>query len=240
MRSYLAPVSRPTSQQIAPPTCSAEQRLNVRSDFPSLLHVVGIAGTGSNSGKTTFAEALILALAQQGLPVAALKVTRAHDGECPIGDSSCLVCSTAGSSFRIVSDARTLAMRGKDTGRYVEAGATQVRWLVTNPQSVATGMRAVLAHFTNPCILVAEGNSFCDFVAVDQLLMVCGANTPKPSTAVLLPRVSTFVDAGGTLADVHAPMPMPAQAALLTMPAALEAVVRATPTEVLARLRGEL
>lgn len=228
------------SQQLAPPPCPLDARFNPRAAGSRLAHIVGIGGTGSNAGKTTLAEELVRLLHAQGLPVAALKTTRAHDGECPIGDSSCLVCSTAGSSFRIVSDQRLLAMKGKDTGRYVAAGAAPVRWLITNPQSVAAGVRAVLEQINTSCILVAEGNSFCDFVEVDQLVLVCGALQAKPSTSALLPRVSAFVGDKVRVEALRSEARAPQGAPHFTAAQAPAALLAAIPEEVLARLKAGL
>ncbi len=175
-----------------PPACPPGQRLE-RGALLGFGRVVGIAGTGSNAGKTTFAESLIARLSARGLRVGALKVTRAHSGECPVGDAHCLVCGSAGTTFRIVNHGPTLSQPGKDTGRYVAAGATHVLWLITSPESVRDGLAAILSRFPALDVLVAEGNSFCDYVSGDVLVLVAGTGKPKPSVAPLLPRVTHVI-----------------------------------------------
>jgi molybdopterin-guanine dinucleotide biosynthesis protein len=207
-------VPEPSVPSLIPPPCPENLRLDARAHL-KVRRVIGVCGTGSNAGKTTAAEVLIRTAAQRGLRVGALKVTRAHTGECPVGDTSCLVCGSAGTSFRIVDHGPTLARAGKDTGRYVAAGATHVLWLITSPESVRASLQAVLARFPELDVLIAEGNSFCDYVAADALLLVVGEHAPKPSTQPLLSRVTHVLSAEAdraTLASRGLPLP---QSALL-------------------------
>lgn len=190
-------------RQLIPPACPPGQRLEART-LCTVGHVIGIAGTGSNAGKTTFAETLIARLANRGLRVGALKVTRAHSGECPVGDAHCLVCASAGTTFRIVDHAATISRTGKDTGRYVAAGAAHVLWLITSPEAVRDGLAAILSRFSTLDVLIAEGNSFCDYVNCDDLVLVVGPGEPKPSTAPLLPRVTRVIAADESRATLTA------------------------------------
>jgi hypothetical protein len=61
--------------------------------------------------------------------------------------------------------------RGKDTGRYWDAGATNVHWLIATDDQVEPGIREALSRVAAEGVFV-EGNSFAQFVDVDFFVMV--------------------------------------------------------------------
>jgi molybdopterin-guanine dinucleotide biosynthesis protein len=60
---------------------------------------------------------------------------------------------------------------GKDTGRYWDAGAANVHWLIATDKQVAQGIRQALGRVRASGVLV-EGNSFQSHVQVDFAIMV--------------------------------------------------------------------
>ncbi|MAG56607.1 MAG: hypothetical protein CMJ83_09985, partial [Planctomycetes bacterium] len=74
------------------------------------------------------------------------------------------MCEDLSTPWRIVQDFESLNQPTKDTGRYLAAGAREVRWLIVNPDHVDAGVRSVLAGIEGGPIIV-EGNSFLDHVS---------------------------------------------------------------------------
>jgi hypothetical protein len=71
---------------------------------------------------------------------------------------------------------------GKDTGRYWDAGAANVHWLIVTDKQVERGIKATLERVEARGVLI-EGTSFVQFVEVDLMLMAArgGAAKIKPS-----------------------------------------------------------
>jgi hypothetical protein len=67
---------------------------------------------------------------------------------------------------------------GKDTGRYWEAGASNVHWLICTDNQVEEGIKQALAKVKSPGVFV-EGNSFTEFVNPDHFVMVRQAGSDK-------------------------------------------------------------
>jgi hypothetical protein len=59
---------------------------------------------------------------------------------------------------------------GKDTGRYWEAGASNVHWLIAAENQIEAGIKLALERVSAEGVFV-EGNSFTEFVDVDALIM---------------------------------------------------------------------
>lgn len=144
------------------------ERILWRDVRPDLRAVISVTGSSSNAGKTWIVERIISRLKAAGLMAAALKVTRTHIGAaCPRANDSCGTCDSLDRPFELITDRARLDVRGKDTGRYYAAGADQVVWLLVRPDAVADGARAALSVIRPGFVLVAEGNSFRDYVDAD-------------------------------------------------------------------------
>jgi hypothetical protein len=63
----------------------------------------------------------------------------------------------------------------KDTGRYWDAGATNVHWVIATDSQVEQGIRQALARVDAPAVLI-EGNSILEFVQADFVIMVSRAS----------------------------------------------------------------
>ncbi|MGB8509011.1 MAG: hypothetical protein WCD76_11560, partial [Pyrinomonadaceae bacterium] len=82
---------------------------------------------------------------------------------------------------------------GKDTGRYWDAGASNVHWAVVTDGQVERGIKGALARVNAPGVLV-EGNSFLDFVVPDFFVMSArsGDAKIKSSARRMLSKVSAL------------------------------------------------
>lgn len=156
--------------------------------------VIAVTGASSNAGKTHLAENLIRRLSARGHAVAALKITRTHVGHCPREADACGACDSLDAPFRIITDAARIDVPGKDTGRYVAAGARQVIWLLVEPPHTQEGVREALGRVAGGEVLVAEGNAFLDAARADIAFMALSArHGMKPSAAAILDRIDRFV-----------------------------------------------
>jgi hypothetical protein len=59
---------------------------------------------------------------------------------------------------------------GKDTGRFWDAGAANVHWVIVRDDQVAQGISAALARVEAEGVIV-EGNSFLEYVEADLAIM---------------------------------------------------------------------
>lgn len=82
---------------------------------------------------------------------------------------------------------------GKDTGRFWDAGATNVHWVIVGEDQVEAGIRQALDRVTTAGVVV-EGNSFLDFVEAD-FAIICaraGDNRMKSSARRTLERADAL------------------------------------------------
>jgi hypothetical protein len=67
---------------------------------------------------------------------------------------------------------------GKDTGRYWDAGATNVHWVIVTDAQVELGIKQAVERVASPGVFI-EGNSILDFIKADFVLMVSRASGGK-------------------------------------------------------------
>jgi hypothetical protein len=67
---------------------------------------------------------------------------------------------------------------GKDTGRYWDAGAKNVHWMIATEHQVEKGINQALERVQSEGVII-EGNSFTQFVDVDYLIMVARGHDIK-------------------------------------------------------------
>ncbi|HXD29788.1 MAG TPA: hypothetical protein VN643_01645 [Pyrinomonadaceae bacterium] len=152
--------------------------------------IVGIGGFQSNVGKTT----LVCDLLRQLPGWEAIKTTRGHYRSCGKDPHTCCVSHLLGDSPVVHSDKQQTFVSGKDTGRYWEAGASNVHWVIATEEQVEQGIREALSRVRAPGVII-EGNSFSNFVKVDAMFLVGNAETRqiKKSARVALPRSQAIV-----------------------------------------------
>jgi molybdopterin-guanine dinucleotide biosynthesis protein len=140
--------------------------------------IVVVAGTGSNTGKTTLVCELLRALTGWE----AIKVTRGHSRSCGRAPETCCVSPLLGEKPLVLSDPSDTRVPGKDTGKYWDAGASNVHWVIATSDQVRTGMRQALERVRAPGVIV-EGTSLLEHIDADYAILV--VRTPlreiKPS-----------------------------------------------------------
>src|SRR5499426_1932957 len=139
----------------------------MNSDFH---HIVVIAGTSSNVGKTTLLCDLLRELRRDG-SWEAIKLTRGHYRSCGKDPHACCVSHLLGDQPLVRSGRNETYAAGKDTGRYWEAGASDVHWVITTDNQVEQGIRAALARVKSGRVLI-EGTSLLKFIEADFVVMV--------------------------------------------------------------------
>lgn len=149
----------------------------MREKFSSNLRLITIAGTASNTGKTTLLCDLLRALTPHQ-SWEAIKLTRGHYRSCGKDPQACCVSPLLGAEPLVRSGRAETYAAGKDTGRYWDAGASNVHWVIATNEQVETGVRQALARVQTGCVLI-EGTSLLQFIQPDLALLVGDLEEPK-------------------------------------------------------------
>ncbi|MBV9924860.1 MAG: hypothetical protein JOZ96_07435 [Acidobacteria bacterium] len=161
--------------------------------------VIAVGGFNSNSGKTTLVCELLRALPDWE----ALKMTRGHYRSCGRDPHACCVAHLLSEEPVVRSGRAETYAPGKDTGRYWEAGASEVHWAVVTDAQVEAGFRAALARVKAPGVVV-EGNSFLRSFEADFTVLVARPDVLQIKTTArrVLPVASALYlsDAGQGIA----------------------------------------
>ena len=140
--------------------------------------IVAISGLSSNTGKTSLACELLNRLPGWE----AIKLTRGHYRSCGKDPAGCCVSDLLREEPLIRSGREANYESGKDTGRFWEAGAVNVHWVIVDEDQVEEGINRALARVRTGGVIV-EGNSFLDFVTAG-FAVICaraGENRLKAS-----------------------------------------------------------
>jgi hypothetical protein len=108
----------------------------------------------------------------------AIKVTRGHYRSCGKDPDVCCVSDLLSDEPVIRSGREQNYALGKDTGRYWDAGAANVHWVIVTDAQVEHGIKQALARLSAPAVFV-EGNSILDFIRADFVLIVSRAGGGK-------------------------------------------------------------
>lgn len=151
--------------------------------------IVAISGFSSEVGKTT----LMCDLLRSFPGWEAIKVTRGHYRSCGKDPDVCCVSDLLGDEPVIRSGWEQNYAAGKDTGRFWEAGATNVHWVIVTDSQVEQGIKQAVERVAAPAVFI-EGNSILDFIQADFVLMVSRASggTIKGSARRTLSRASAI------------------------------------------------
>jgi molybdopterin-guanine dinucleotide biosynthesis protein len=136
--------------------------------------IVAVGGFTSNSGKTTLVCELLARL--RGWE--AIKVSRGHYRSCGRDPHACCISPLLGEEPSVRSGRAETYAPGKDTGRYWDAGASNVHWAVVTDKQVGEGVRAALGRVESGGVLI-EGNSLLRHLAPDFFLMVARPDVLK-------------------------------------------------------------
>ncbi len=136
--------------------------------------IVAVSGLSSNTGKTTLACELIKRLPGWE----AIKITRGHYRSCGKDPNGCCVSDLLRDEPLIRSGREANYEVGKDTGRFWDAGAANVHWVIVGEDQVEQGIRQALTRVQSPGVIV-EGNSFLDYLDTDFAIMCARAGENK-------------------------------------------------------------
>lgn len=155
--------------------------------------IVGVGGFTSQVGKT----ALVCDLLQAFPGWEAIKTTRGHYRSCGKDPHACCVSDLLEDEPVVRSGRELTYAAGKDTGRYWDAGAANVHWVIATDGQVEAGIEIALDRVKASGVIV-EGNSFTKFVEPDYFVMVALPDDVRIKTTAkeVLSRVSAFYFSG--------------------------------------------
>ena len=140
--------------------------------------IVAVSGLSSNTGKTT----LVCDLLKRLPGWEAIKLTRGHYRSCGKDPRGCCVSDLIRDEPLIRTGRAENYEAGKDTGRFWDAGAANVHWVIAGEDQVEAGIKQSLSRVQSAGVLV-EGNSFLDYVAADFSIMCARAGENKLKTS---------------------------------------------------------
>src|SRR5262245_56439693 len=139
--------------------------------------IIVIAGTASNTGKTTLLCDLLGELSRDE-PWESIKLTRGHYRSCGKDPHAFCVSHLLGDHPVIRSGRSETYSIGKDTGRYWDAGASNVHWVIATDSQVEQGIRMALSGVKSSGVLI-EGTSVLKFITPDLAVLAVGSETSK-------------------------------------------------------------
>jgi molybdopterin-guanine dinucleotide biosynthesis protein len=147
--------------------------------------IVAVSGFSSNVGKTT----LVCELLRRLPGWEAIKLTRGHYRSCGRDPAGCCVSDLLRSEPVVRSGRDSNYELGKDTGRFWDAGASNVHWVIVKDDQVAQGITEALARVKAGGVIV-EGNSFLEYLEADLTIMCARSEggKMKPSARRALDR----------------------------------------------------
>jgi len=151
--------------------------------------VIGVGGFTSSVGKTTLMCDLLRAFPGWE----AIKTTRGHYRSCGKDANTCCVSHLLSKEPVVRSGREETYESGKDTGRYWDAGAADVHWLIATDDQIEKGIQLALKRVKTAGVFI-EGNSFSEFVESNYFIMVRRHNseTIKKSARLILNKVSAI------------------------------------------------
>lgn len=135
--------------------------------------VIAVGGFSSDTGKTTLMCDLLRAFPGWE----AIKTTRGHYRSCGKDPHACCVSHLLSDEPVLRSGYTQTFSPGKDTGRYWDAGAKNVHWLIATDSQLEQGIKQALQTVTSEGVFI-EGNSFTEYVVVDAMIMTIRESQP--------------------------------------------------------------
>lgn len=169
-----------------------------------------VGGAWSNCGKTSLVEMLLQAFPGWG----AIKVTPSRAEEiCPLGHC-CGACLPPSGPFEVLTDPGVLAEPGKDTARFMKAGAAKVAWVRGPVEALPEALALAMAQMTDvPGVIVESTTAMALLEGLNLLVIREDTSDLKDSARSSAGRVDMLVlNAPAPPAPASAP---PAFAALL-------------------------
>lgn len=163
--------------------------------------IVVVSGAGSNTGKTSLVCDLLGGLAGCG-PWEAIKLTRGHHRSCGKDPEACCVSGLLGERPTIRSGREQTWAPGKDTGRYWEAGATNVHWVIATDGQVETGIGEALSRVSSASVII-EGTSLLRYFPAAFAVLTYRVDRPKIKPSARHALTGGLIDAVYTSDDQH-------------------------------------
>ena len=132
--------------------------------------IVAVSGFSSNVGKTTLVCDLLKALPEWE----AIKLSRGHYRSCGKDPEACCVSDLLREEAVVRSGRAANYAAGKDTGRFWDAGATNVHWVIVDDHQVEQGVNEALSRVESRGVII-EGNSFLEYIDPDFAVMCARA-----------------------------------------------------------------
>jgi molybdopterin-guanine dinucleotide biosynthesis protein len=132
--------------------------------------VIAVSGFSSNVGKTT----LVCELLRQLPGWEAIKLTRGHYRSCGRDPAGCCVSDLLRAEPVVRSGREANYQAEKDTGRFWDAGASNVHWVIVKDDQVERGIHEALGRVEAKGVIV-EGNSFLEYITPDLAIMCARA-----------------------------------------------------------------
>ncbi|MDT4897263.1 MAG: hypothetical protein QOH25_2340 [Acidobacteriota bacterium] len=150
---------------------------------------VAISGFSSDVGKTSLLCELLRAFPGWE----AIKITRGHYRSCGKDPQACCVSHLLSEEPVLRSGHKETYAPGKDTGRYWDAGAANVHWLIVTDGQVEQGIKRTLERVQATGVFI-EGTSFLKYMDVDFALMAARSDGGKikPSARRALAKTSAI------------------------------------------------
>lgn len=157
--------------------------------------IVAVGGLTSEVGKTTLVCDLLRAFPGWE----AIKTTRGHYRSCGKDPHTCCVSDLLEAEPVVRSGRELTYSPGKDTGRYWDAGAVNVHWVIATDNQVAAGIQSALGRVRASGVFI-EGNSFTEHIETDFFVMVARPDDSRIKTTArtALRKVSAFYLSGET------------------------------------------
>ncbi|HST23355.1 MAG TPA: hypothetical protein VLR90_19735 [Blastocatellia bacterium] len=129
--------------------------------------MVSISGFSSEVGKTH----ILCELLRLNPGWEAIKITRGHYRSCGKNPEACCVSHLLGEKPLVLSDPEQTCVPGKDTGRYWDAGASLVHWVIGVDEQIEEGIKNAIERVEGAGVFI-EGGSFLKYVDADYSIMV--------------------------------------------------------------------
>jgi hypothetical protein len=127
----------------------------------------------------------------------AIKVSRGHYRSCGKSKETCCISPLLGDAPLVLTGCSDTYAPGKDTGRYWEAGAGNVHWVICTSKQVEEGLKNALGKVESDGVLI-EGTSFLKCVPVDFSIMVVSPSSEdiKPSAVKVIHAIDAIYISG--------------------------------------------
>jgi molybdopterin-guanine dinucleotide biosynthesis protein len=148
--------------------------------------IVAVSGFSSNVGKSTLVCELLRSLPGWE----AIKLTRGHYRSCGRDPKACCVSDLLSNEAVVRSGHDENYQAGKDTGRFWDAGAVNVHWVIATDDQVEAGISEAISRVRSEGVVI-EGNSFLEFLTPD-ISVICARSeggNPKSSARSVLGKI---------------------------------------------------